>query len=147
VAAVPDTLPAVLEHVVRYRSVEYSYFQNVVESSYSFVFYSWSDWEKLIDWQALVGINLGLAYTGQEEVYRKTFARFGVNDSAFGNWTNGPAWLSWSRGQSMHGVGAGGGGLPANVALTRSWMAAQHDLQKQILGRMREIGKFVLRCV
>lgn len=48
-----------------YRSVEYSYFQNVVESSYSFAFYSWEDWEKLIDWQALVGINLGLAYTGQ----------------------------------------------------------------------------------
>ena len=37
----------------------YSYFQNVVESSYSFAFYSWEDWEKLIDWQALTGINLG----------------------------------------------------------------------------------------
>lgn len=28
-----------------------------------------------------MGINLGLAYTGQEEIYRKTFAKFGVNYS------------------------------------------------------------------
>lgn len=69
--------------IKRYRTVEYAYFQNVVESSYTFAFYSWSDWEKLIDWQALTGINLGLAYTGQEEIYRKTFSHFGVNDTAF----------------------------------------------------------------
>lgn len=80
--------PAVHGTETRYRTVEYSYFQNVVESSYSFAFYSWADWEKLIDWQALTGINLGLAYTGQEEIYRKTFAAFGVNSSVFGNWTN-----------------------------------------------------------
>jgi alpha-N-acetylglucosaminidase len=129
------------EHIVKYRSVEYSYFQNVVESSYSFAFYGWADWEALIDWQALTGINLGLAYTGQEEVYRKTFASFGVNDSTFGNWTNGPAWLSWSRGQSMHGVGAVGEGSPGHgISLTRSWMAAQHALQKRILQRMRSLG-------
>eukprot|EP00729_Bicosta_minor_P013049 gene13049-14678_t len=123
-----------------YRTVEYAYFQNVVESSYTFAFYSWSDWEKLIDWQALTGINLGLAYTGQEEIYRKTFSHFGVNDTAFGNWTNGPAWLAWSRGQSMHGVGSGGVGMPDGIALSRSWMAAQHALQIKILRRMRDLG-------
>ncbi len=139
--AAPEEWPTVHTAESHYRTVEYSYFQNVVESSYSFAFYSWEDWEKLIDWQALTGINLGLAYTGQEEVYRKTFAKFGVNSSAFANWTNGPAWLSWSRGQSMHGVGAGGAGSPGEgVALTQSWMTAQWKLQKQILERMRALG-------
>ena len=112
-----------------------------MESSYSFAFYSFEDWEKLLDWAALSGINLGLAYTGQEEIYRKTFESFGVNSSAFANWTNGPAWLSWSRGQSMHGVGAGGDGSPGpNVALTQSWMTAQWALQKKILQRYRDLG-------
>jgi hypothetical protein len=73
VQTVPTLWPSVEATETRYRTVEYSYFQNVVESSYSFAFYSWSDWQALIDWQALSGINLGLAYTGQEEVYRKTF--------------------------------------------------------------------------
>lgn len=141
VMTVPKVWPSVESTETRYRTVEYSYFQNVVESSYSFAFYSWSDWQALIDWQALSGINLGLAYTGQEEVYRKTFETFGVNASAFANWTNGPAWLSWSRGQSMHGVGAGGAGSPGEtVALTQSWMTSQWQLQKQILERMRALG-------
>lgn len=126
-----------------FRNTEYSYFQNVVESSYSFAFYGWNEWEHLIDWQALSGINLALAYTGQEEVYRKTFNAFGVNNSQFGNWSNGPAWLAWSRGQSMHGVGSGGAdghSDNASVALTLSWMQAQADLQRKILARMRAIG-------
>jgi alpha-N-acetylglucosaminidase len=136
----PKVWPAP-DRAVRYRTVEYSYFQNVVESSYSFAFYGWAEWEAMIDWQALTGINLGLAYTGQEEIYRKTFATFGVNDSTFGNWTNGPAWLAWSRGQSMHGVGASGQGSPGHgISLTQSWMTAQHALQKQILKRMRDLG-------
>jgi len=80
----PAEWPAVEAAETRYRTVEYSYFQNVVESSYSFAFYSWDDWQKLIDWQALSGINLGLAYTGQEEIYRKTYASFGVNSSRCG---------------------------------------------------------------
>ena len=189
--ASPAEWPAVEAAETRYRTVEYSYFQNVVESSYSFAFYSWDDWQKLIDWQALSGINLGLAYTGQEEIYRKTYASFGVNSSrcgitpcfayffvcerffygiatvchdrlgtyaysqrigidfkrsgvfslSFANWTNGPAWLSWSRGQSMHGVGAGGeGSLGDGIALSQSWMTAQWQLQKQILARMRALG-------
>eukprot|EP00041_Stephanoeca_diplocostata_P034660 m.1193873 g.1193873 ORF g.1193873 m.1193873 type:complete len:405 (+) comp24558_c0_seq8:124-1338(+) len=142
--SLPDQWPPV-GHTSKtvFRRTEYSYFQNVVESSYSFAFYGWSEWEYLIDWQALSGINLALAYTGQEEVYRKTFNAFGVNNSQFGNWSNGPAWLAWSRGQSMHGVGSGGEAVSPNkasVSLTLTWMRAQADLQRKILARMRAIG-------
>lgn len=80
------------------------------------------------------------SYTAQEEIYRKTLSHFGVNDPAFGNWANGAAWLSWSRGQSMHGVWAGGAGMLPHTSLSRAWMAAQHALQVKILARMREIG-------
>lgn len=40
-----------------------------------------------------------------EEIYRKTFNSFGVTDDQFAAWSNGVAWLAWSRGQSMHGIG------------------------------------------
>lgn len=127
--------------VVRWRLRDISYGFNVCTESYSQPWYTFDDpvaeggfgdnWENFLDWSALSGINLALAYTGQEEVYRKVYNQFGVNDSVFAEWSNGPAHLTWSRGQSMHGVG---GPIP------ESWMKAQWHLQRQILGRMREIG-------
>ena len=103
----------------------------LVGSSYSHAFWRFSDWERFLDWSALSGVNVMLAYTGQEEVYRKAYATLGVNASAFAAWSNGPAHLAWSRGQSMHGVG---GPLPA------AWMADQWALQRRILRRMRALG-------
>ena len=47
------------------RAVPYSYYMNVCTHSYSLVWYTWSDWEQLIDWMALSGINFALAMTGQ----------------------------------------------------------------------------------
>ena len=59
------------------------------------------------------------------------YAKFGVEGAAFAAWSNGPAHLAWSRGQSMQGVG---GPLPG------PWMAQQWHLQRQILARMRALG-------
>ena len=112
-----------------------SYYQNVVASSYTHAFWKFEDWQHFIDWMALSGINIALAYTGQELLYQKTFAKFGVNTSQFGNWSNGVAWLGWSRGQSMHGVGTS-----AEKPLSQTWMHKQWALQKQILARYRSLG-------
>ena len=46
---------------------------------------------------------------------------------------NGPALLTWSRGQNEYGNNIAG-------PLPRSWMRAQWDLQKLILQRYRELG-------
>ena len=34
--------------------------------------------------------------------------QFGLTDMEVRNWTNGPAFLTWSRGQNSHGNGIGG---------------------------------------
>ena len=60
-----------------------------------------------------------------------TQADLGVDYAAFANWSNGPAHLTWSRGQSTHGVG---GPLP------RTFADAQLALAKRILARMRGLG-------
>ena len=74
--------------------------QNVCTNSYSLAWYSWADWQVFIDWMALSGLNLVLAMTGQEEVQYKVFQQFGLNDTQIRTWFNGPAFLTWSRGQN-----------------------------------------------
>ena len=91
------TLPAVGAAASRVyaRSVRWTYYQNVVDSSYSFAWWNFARWEKEIDWMSLVGINIGLVYTGQEKVLRDVYARFGVNlTDASGALSRGPLYIS-----------------------------------------------------
>ncbi|KAL0291847.1 UNVERIFIED_CONTAM: Alpha-N-acetylglucosaminidase [Sesamum calycinum] len=55
------------------RPTPWSYYQNAVSSSYTFAWWDWERWEKEIDWMALQGINLPLAFTGQEAIWQKVF--------------------------------------------------------------------------
>jgi hypothetical protein len=130
----PKTWPKVGAAVSRARSVPYSHVTQVCTHSYTLVWHDWAEWERFIDWMALAGHNSIVAPTGQEEVqYKVLTEHFGVSDMDVRNWTNGPAWLTWSRGQNSHGNGVGG-------PLPRSFMKGQWNLQKQILARYRELG-------
>ncbi|CAK0830816.1 unnamed protein product, partial [Prorocentrum cordatum] len=131
--ALPLAWPKIGAPVTRSRSVPWSYMMNVCTHSYSLVWYDWADWERFIDWMALWGVNNVLAMTGQEEVQYKVFRKLGLNDTEIRGWFNGPALLTWSRGQNEYGSGIAG-------PLPRSWMKGQWLLQKQILARYRELG-------
>ena len=120
--------------VTRARSVPYSHVTQVCTHSYTLVWHDWAEWERFIDWMALAGHNSIVAPTGQEEIQHRVLTKhFGVSDMAVRNWTNGPAWLTWSRGQNSHGNGVGG-------PLPRSFQMDQWALQKQILARYRSLG-------
>lgn len=47
---------------------------NLILSTDSYVWWDWETWEKEIDWMALQGVNLPLAFTGQETIWQKVFA-------------------------------------------------------------------------
>lgn len=49
----------------------YRYYQNVCTQSYSYAWWDWARWEREIDWMALSGINLALAFLGQELVWQR----------------------------------------------------------------------------
>ena len=69
----PPILPEVdeiLESADRFR-----YHENVCVLSYTMAFWQWSDWERHIDWMALNGINMPLAFTGQEEIWRRVYKK------------------------------------------------------------------------
>ena len=57
----------------------YNLLQNVCVYSYTFAFWQWPDWEKHIDWMALNGINLPLAFTAQEEIWRRVYTKVAMD--------------------------------------------------------------------
>jgi alpha-N-acetylglucosaminidase len=123
----------------------YTYYTNVCTLTYSMWAWDWPRWEQEIDWMALNGVNLVLAYTGREFVYRKVYRRLGLNQSeiglAHGGIEAGPAFLAFSRTESWTGYddeapqrGRLGGPLPDGFA------ADQWALNKRIVARQTELG-------
>lgn len=110
---------------------KYRYYQNTCTASYSFVWRDWLSWEQEIDWMAMSGINLPLAFTGQEAVWTDLWNRYGISSKGLDAFFTGPAFLAWGR---MSNIRAFAGPLPS------SWVAAQATLQRQILSRYKELG-------
>ena len=61
-------VPARVRLTTRYRI---RYFFNYCTFSYSMAWWSWDDWQRMIDWMALKGVNAPLAVTGQEAVWQQ----------------------------------------------------------------------------
>ncbi|KAK2440253.1 alpha-N-acetylglucosaminidase [Trifolium repens] len=128
----PGSLPLLKDEGVKIkRPVPWNYYQNVVTSSYSFVWWDWERWEKEVDWMALQGINLPLAFTGQEAIWQKVFKDFNISSEDLNGFFGGPAFLAWARMGNLHGWGG---------PLSRNWLDQQLVLQKQIISRMLELG-------
>ncbi|KAH9774414.1 alpha-N-acetylglucosaminidase [Citrus sinensis] len=128
----PGSLPHVTDGGVKIqRPVPWNYYQNVVTSSYSYVWWEWERWEKEIDWMALQGINLPLAFNGQEAIWQKVFMNFNVTMEDLNDFFSGPAFLAWARMGNLHGWGG---------PLAQNWLNQQLVLQKKIVSRMLELG-------
>jgi len=128
---IPSSLPPVGTKVRTVSPDKWSYYMNVCTVSYSAAWWNWTRWEREIDWMALQGINLPLAFTGQEYVQRALFKEFGMSDQEVHDYFTGPAFLAWFR---MGNVQTWAG------PLSDYWIDAQHDMQLLILDRMRKFG-------
>ncbi|XP_075033481.1 alpha-N-acetylglucosaminidase isoform X2 [Mixophyes fleayi] len=128
---VPSPLPLVASPVTVRTPNRFRYYQNVCTSSYSFVWWDWARWEKEIDWMALNGINMPLAFTGQEAIWQRVYLSLGLNQSEINEFFTGPAFLAWGRMGNIHTWGG---------PLSSSWMLKQLSLQNKILERMRSLG-------
>ncbi|KAG5003393.1 hypothetical protein GLYMA_10G091000v4 [Glycine max] len=128
----PGSLPSLKDEGLKIkRPVPWNYYQNVVTSSYSYVWWNWERWEKELDWMALQGVNLPLAFTGQEAIWQKVFKDFNISSKDLNNFFGGPAFLAWARMGNLHGWGG---------PLSQNWLDQQLVLQKQIISRMLELG-------
>ncbi|MEP6766537.1 MAG: alpha-N-acetylglucosaminidase TIM-barrel domain-containing protein, partial [Gemmatimonadaceae bacterium] len=91
----PRALPRVLAVVHIVTPYETRYFFNYCTFSYSMAWWNWSEWERMIDWMALKGINTPLAVTGQEAVWRAVLRDMGFSHDQVAAFIVGPAYLPW----------------------------------------------------
>ncbi|XP_044254830.1 alpha-N-acetylglucosaminidase isoform X2 [Tribolium madens] len=126
---VPEVLPEV--NLTITLNDRFRYYQNVCTTSYSFVWWDWTQWEKHIDWMVLNGFNLVLAFNGQEAIWDRVYKKFNLTQEEIDEHFSGPAFLSWLRMGNMRGFGG---------PLSTAWHSRSLILQKQILQRMRAFG-------
>jgi alpha-N-acetylglucosaminidase len=112
---------------------------SVVTFSYTAAFWTWEDWELELDWLALRGVNLPLAWVGQEKILVESFRELNMTDAEINSYLSGPAFQAWNRFGNIQG--SWGGDLPME------WIDNQFELQKNITKRMVELGMTpVLPC-
>lgn len=126
------TLPRPNSTITGTSIVPWRYFFNTVTFSYTTPFWSWSDWELELDWLALHGVNLPLAWVGYEKILLDAFTEVNLTTSEILPFFSGPAFQAWNRFGNTQG--SWGGELPLQ------WIDQQFELQQKILSRMLELG-------
>ena len=127
----PTELPQVTSKVRRATPYQYRYYLNYCTFNYSMSWWKWERWQQEIDWMCLNGINMPLAITGEEAIWRKLYLSMGFSDAELNNFFTGPAYFSWFW---MGNIDGWGGPLPL------TWMNNQEALQKKILLAERSMG-------
>lgn len=127
----PDPLPVLPVKVRQVSPFRWRYCFNYCAFSYSLAWWDWPQWEQMIDWMALHGINLPLAVTGQEAVWQKLGRDLGLSDAQMKEFFVGPAFLPFGWMGCLDGWG---GPLPD------SWIQKHAELERNILARQRELG-------
>lgn len=111
-----------------YRFTQYL---NICDFGYSTAFWNWERWQQELDWMALHGINMALAMTGQEAIWRRVWESAGMTTQELNRYSTGPAYLPWHW---MGNINRFDGPLP------EGWIAQRQALQRMILRRMRELN-------
>lgn len=127
----PATLPVIKEKVRHTTPYNYRYYLNYCTFNYSMAWWGWDRWQKEIDWMALNGINMPLALTGEEAIWRDVYQKMGFTNADLDSFFSGPAYFSWLW---MGNLDGWGGPLPQH------WIDSHKDLQKMILQRERALG-------
>ena len=127
----PKVLPVVPAAERVTARVPQRFFLNYCTWGYTMPFWQWRDWERLIDWMALNGVNMPLAITGQEAVWYNVWTSMGMSDEQVRSYFTGPAYLPWHR---MANIDGWCGPLP------KEWLDGQIELQKRIVERERALN-------
>ncbi|MFA6240743.1 MAG: alpha-N-acetylglucosaminidase, partial [Candidatus Hydrogenedentales bacterium] len=129
--ALPRPLPRLDERIRIVTPFAYRYCFNYCCFSYSMAWWDWPQWERVIDWMALQGINMPLAVTGQEAIWQSMCRDMGLSDAEIGEFMVGPAYLPFGWMGCMDGWGG---------PLRQDWIESHRVLEKKILERERALG-------
>ena len=128
----PSRLPAPGQPLLGSANVKHRFALNDTNDAYTGPYWSWEQWEHLIDVLALHGMNEMLVYMGAEAVYQRTFRKFHLSGEALRHWFPTPAHQPWWLLDNM--AGWVGPSTSQEVIDTRLTLA------QRITNRLRELG-------
>lgn len=134
----PATLPAPASPIRMSTELAERYAYNFTFFGYTSPFWSWTQWERELDYLAASGTNRALALIGQEIVWYDTFRDFGVSELEVRQWIAQPAHQPWQWYGEITGFDwdASAYSGPVSVDL----LNRRRDLGRQIVDRMWQLG-------
>lgn len=134
----PERLPAPQKPISKRTSLTDRYAYNFTAYGYTMPYWTWTEWEREIDYLAASGVNRALVLVGQESVWYDTFQSFGMSESEVRDWIAQPALQPWQWYGSTTGYdpadGAHSGPVSAELIGRRA------ELGKEVVDRMRQLG-------
>ena len=128
----PATLPAPTASITQRAVVRHRFALNDTNDGYTGPYWTWSQWEHLIDVLALHGINEVLVYMGAEAVYQQTFRAFGFSTEELRNWLPTPAHQPWWLLQNLSGW--------VGPSVSQHLIDSRLALAAKITNRLRDLG-------
>ncbi|MDF0543792.1 alpha-N-acetylglucosaminidase TIM-barrel domain-containing protein [Sphingobium sp. H39-3-25] len=104
---------------------------NTCTYGYTTPWWGWNRWQEEIDWMAAHGVDTPLAMEGQEYVWRALWRENGLSETDIANGLSAAPFLPWQRMGNLAGYRA---------PLSPGWIEKKHQLQLNILARMRALG-------
>jgi hypothetical protein len=127
----PRVLPAPSAPIEKSSAVEHRFAGNDTEDGYSGPYRTFEDWERLIDVQALHGVNEIFLPIGTEAVYYEMLQAFGYTADDLRAWIPSPGYQPWWLLQNMSNFTA-----PVSAEVIRE----RAELGRRIADRMRSLG-------
>ena len=127
----PGMPPASFQPVRRVSPVQLFYNFNFTAHGYTTPYWSWNEWQREIDLMAFNGISHPLVIAGIEEVFIRTFTRFGYSREEIRDWLVLPAHLPWQLMGNMHSDGP---------RLSEALVSDRAELGGRITARLRSLG-------
>lgn len=128
---IPKPFPLVKSKVRKITPHDYRHYFNYCTFSYTATWWDWKRWEWEIDFMALNGINMPLAFTGQNALWDRVYRSLGFGDKDMDLFFTGPAHFMWFWVGNIDSM---------NGPLPQSWMRRDEILGKKIIDRERALG-------
>lgn len=128
----PATLPAPSTPIHQRAAVQHRFALNDTNDGYTGPYWTWSQWERLLDVLALHGINEVLVYMGAEAVYQQTFQHFHYSAEELRTWFPTPAHQPWWLLENMSSW--------VGPSVSQHLIDSRLDLAAKITTRLRELG-------
>lgn len=130
--------PPKIGKVIKNKSLYlYRYFLNYCTFGYTYAFYTWKDWQKVIDHMLLSGYNLVLNPVGQECVWKQLLTELNYTEQEIEKFLVAPNFLPWQLMMNLEDY---------NGCYPSWWWKERIGLANKINKRLQSFGVGIMLC-